>query len=873
MNTFFLSKKGNIILLRWLMILVLGYLVAFGGGTMGSRFKAGFLSLLILSNLFLSFVSAKKFREWRLEYPIVILDTLVISSMIYLSGDLDLYLVFFLTLLIAALGRNLRWSFLIASVSVLFYLVLFLKNRPLVQLWEPSNLIRLPLLYIISVFSSFLAARSNQEETFRQKAERLMRLSQELNSTIDSGKICEILLGFLLEQRIASYAAVFSCEGTPGQLHLKKRRPFRESLRDRRLALAELPASVTESLFQEKKPFYSPHFDGKGVPSGLLANEGTGKPGSLLILPCLVKGKVIALLVLSRKEYEAFPPEAVQDLVPICGQFAAALESARLFTNLGQNAIELNTLINVSKLIGSSLHLREVLTEAMEQIKKVMGVEACSLLLLEEVSGQLVFEVALGGKGEEAKEFRLKRGEGIAGWVAQEGKAVIVSDVRKDPRFFAQVDGKTGFVTRSMIAAPLLYKGRVIGVAEAINKIGEDGFSERELELFLGLCHQIAVALENARLYEKMVELYGTISKEKSKMEAILEGMVEGVVVLDQERHLFLFNQRAKDLFQISTASPDGGVIAENRAWDHFQRTLQTTLSHGLPLNEKIVLEGTEERVFNAKMAPIRDKENSIIGALGVLEDITEMERVSQLKSDFVSHVSHELRTPLTSIKGATDLLKRPEIGELNPKQTRLAQILDAESSHLAELIDDLLVLAKLEGKKVEMKREEVDLTEILTGCAESLKAVVEQKGLKMEQMAPPTLPRIRADKAQMQEVFYNLLGNAIKFTLPGGKITVQIRAVYNDLSDPQSRASLNHIQVSVIDTGIGIPQFHLPHIFEKFYRVDTASSTGTGLGLSICKEIIEAHGGRIWVESEVGKGSQFHFALPPGEPSQRSPA
>ena len=856
------------------MILVLGYLVAFGGGAMPFGLKAGFLSLLTLSNLFLSFVSSKKFQEWRLEYPIVVLDTLVISSMIYLSADLDLYLVFFLTLLIAALGRNLRWSFLIASVSVLFYLILFLKNRSLVSLLEPSNLIRLPLLYIISVFASFLAAGSSEEKTFRQKAEPLMRLSHDLNSTIDSGKICDHLLSFLSEWKIASYAAVFFCGELSSRPFLERRYPFGEDLKNQKFAVAELPADMKKILFQEKKPFHCPHFDDKGAPSGLLANEGQRKPGSLLILPCVVKGKVIALLVLGNKEYEAFPPDSIRDLGLICGQFASALENARLFMNLGQNAVELSTLINVSKLIGSSLHLREVLTEAMEQMKKVMGVEACSLLMLEEESGELVFEVALGEKGEEAKEFRLKRGEGIAGWVAQEGKPAIVSDARRDPRFLAQVDEKTQFVTRSLIAAPLLYKGRVIGVAEAINKIGEGNFSERELELFLGLCHQIAIALENARLYEKMVELYGRISQEKSKMEAILEGMVEGVVVLDQESQVFLFNEKAKGLFQIVKVSPDGGVVAENRAWEHFERALRGTLSQGLPVNEKVVLEGTEQRVFNAKMAPIRDKADSIVGALGVLEDITEMERVNQLKSEFVSHVSHELRTPLTSIKGATDLLRRPEIGELNPKQTRLAQILDAESSHLAELIDDLLVLAKLEGRKVEMKREEVDLTEIATGCAESLKTVAEQKGLKMEQIAPPTPPRIRADKAQMQKVFYNLLGNAIKFTPPGGKIAVKIRAFYNDLPDGQSRASLNHVQVSVIDTGIGIAQPHLPHIFEKFYRVEstsTALTPGTGLGLSICKEIIEAHGGRIWVESTVGKGSQFHFALPPGGPSRRS--
>ncbi len=868
MNTFFLSKKGNIILLRWLMILVLSYLVAFGGGTMGFGFKAGFLSLLILSNLFLSFVSGKKFQEWRLEYAIVVLDTLLISSMIFLSRDFDLYLVFFLTLLTAALGRDLRWSFLISSVSVLLYVILFLKSRSLLDLWEPSNLIRLPLLYVISVFASFLAAGSHQEESYREKTEHLMRLSQDLNSTIDPGKICDCLLAFLSETKMTTYAAILFYKESSSQPFLERRYPFRENLENQRFALAELPADMKEALFQEKKPFHCPHFDGKGAPSGLVANGGK-RLGSLLILPCVVKGKTIVLLVLGNEKYQAFPPEAIQDLVLICGQFASALENARLFTNLGQNAIELNTLINVSKLIGSSLNLKEVLAEAMDQVKKVMGVEACSLLMLEEESGELVFEVALGERGEEVKEFRLKKGEGIAGRVAQEGKPVMVSDAQNDPRFFSQVDEKAHFVTRSLIAAPLLYKGKVIGVAEAINKIGEDGFNEREFELFTVLCHQMAMALENARLYEKMVELFGRISQEKSKMEAILEGMVEGVVVLDQESHIFLFNQRAKELFQIAKVTPDGGVIAENRAWDHFQRVLQGTLSRGLPLNEKIILEeGAEERVFYAKMAPIRDKANSIVGALGVLEDITEMERVNQLKSEFVSHVSHELRTPLTSIKGAAGLLRRPQIGELNPKQARLIQILDAESSHLADLIDDLLVLAKLEAKKVEMKRELEDLAEIVAACTESLKTVAEQKGLKIEQMAPPSLPRILVDRTQIQKVFYNLLGNAIKFTPAGGEITVVIRPVYNDLPDAQSPASLNHIEVDVNDTGIGIPKPDLSRIFEKFHRVDsalTAGIPGTGLGLSICREIIKAHGGRIWVESEVGKGSQFHFALPPG--------
>ncbi|MDH7500768.1 MAG: ATP-binding protein, partial [candidate division NC10 bacterium] len=469
---------------------------------------------------------------------------------------------------------------------------------------------------------------------------------------------------------------------------------------------------------------------------------------------------------------------------------------------------------------------------------------------------------------EEVKQFRLKRGEGIAGWVAQERKPVLTSRVQEDPRFFATVDQMTQFATRSMIAAPLIYKDRVIGVAEAINKIGEGGFSERDLELFLGLCHQIAIAVENARLYEQMVKLFGEISKEKSKMDAILEGMVEGVVVLDEETQHLRLNQRAKEIFQVVESAEDGSLMVKNKSWEYFQHMLHMALRQAISLTEKLAVEGREKRVFQAKIAPIRRGAEEVVAVLGVLEDITEMERINQLKSEFVSHVSHELRTPLTSIKGVCSLLARPQIGELNPKQARLVEIIDAEGSHLTDLIDDLLDLAKLEAKRVEMKREEVNLVEVASDCAESLRTVAGEKGLKIEQAIPPDFPRIRVDRGQLQKVFYNLIGNAIKFTPPGGKITIAAKAVYVASPDGPPQPSPNHVEVSVIDTGIGIPKPHLPRIFEKFYRVENGLSrgtSGTGLGLSICKEIIEAHGGKIWVESEVGKGSRFSFALPLG--------
>jgi PAS domain S-box-containing protein len=721
---------------------------------------------------------------------------------------------------------------------------------------------------VVSVFARLRGRGSKPEEMVLPEIERLMRLSQELNAPLDPTKICESLIAFFSEQRGVSSAAIFLSEEDSTQFHRRSSYPIPPVEDDDgtgTVSLEELPDGLKDCLVREKKPYLGGPGQDRPLPLELWPGD---KALPLLILPCLAKERVVGLLVLGGESRGAFAAEQIRQFTLIAAQFASAVENARLFMSLGQNAVELNALINVSKLVSSSLNVKEVLTEAMEQVKRVMRVEACSLLMLDEQSKELVFEVALGEKGEEVKQFRLKMGEGIAGWVAQEQKPVLVSDARQDSRFFPKVDRKTQFTTRSLIAAPLIYRDRLVGVAEAINKIGDGSFSERDLELFVGLSHQIAIALENARLYEEMVKLYGQISKEKSKMEAMLEGMVEGVVVLDPESQLLLFNQKAKEIFRIEGVGEDGAAVAEEKSWDHFHQLLRMALQRGVPLNEKIIVETPEKRTFHAKMAPIRSKDEEIIGVLGVLEDITEMERVNQLKSEFVSHVSHELRTPLTSIKGASSLLGRVQIGELNAKQSRLVQIIEAESARLAELIDDLLYLARLEAKRIEMKREEINLSEIAAGCAESLKTVADDKGLQIAQSLPPDLPRIRADRGQIQKVFYNLIGNAIKFTPPGGKITVAGRAVYASSGGAAAQPVLNHVEVSIVDTGIGIPKSYLLRIFERFYRVDsgmTAQTPGTGLGLSICKEIIEAHGGRIWVESEVGKGSQFSFALPPG--------
>ncbi len=225
------------------------------------------------------------------------------------------------------------------------------------------------------------------------------------------------------------------------------------------------------------------------------------------------------------------------------------------------------------------------------------------------------------------------------------------------------------------------------------------------------------------------------------------------------------------------------------------------------------------------------------------------------MKSDFVSNVSHELRTPLTAIKGAVDLILREVPGPLNEKQFHYLIRVRSNTQHLAGLINDLLDLSKIEEGKIEFQSTRVSLGGLVHEVVETLRPVAAEKTIEIELTVPETSMLVWADRDKITQVLMNLIGNAIKFTQAEGRVTVSIARNGNEM-----------VQVSVSDTGLGIPQEESQKIFHKFYQVAEGSGTkpkGTGLGLAISKALVELHCGKIWVESQVGRGSTFCFTLP----------
>jgi two-component system phosphate regulon sensor histidine kinase PhoR len=267
---------------------------------------------------------------------------------------------------------------------------------------------------------------------------------------------------------------------------------------------------------------------------------------------------------------------------------------------------------------------------------------------------------------------------------------------------------------------------------------------------------------------------------------------------------------------------------------------------------EAEIVTGTlRQRFFAVTVASVRAAETS--GAVIVLHDITDLRKLERVRRDFVANVSHEFKTPLTAIQGFAETLLAGAIDDPQ-NRVRFLEIILEHSRRLARLTDDLLKLSKMDADRLDLEIRRISVTPFVQSCVETTQRSAAEKDLRMSVNLQESVPDIAADRRRLAEVLQNLLDNAIQYTPSGGQIMVS------------TSANGDEVTFTVSDTGIGIPQADQPRIFERFYRVDVARSRevgGTGLGLSIAKHLVDAHGGRIWVDSEVGQGSQFHFTVP----------
>ncbi|MCK8825044.1 HAMP domain-containing sensor histidine kinase [Fuchsiella alkaliacetigena] len=371
------------------------------------------------------------------------------------------------------------------------------------------------------------------------------------------------------------------------------------------------------------------------------------------------------------------------------------------------------------------------------------------------------------------------------------------------------------------------------------------------------LAYEFNQMTERLKEYEEM-----NVTKliaEKNKSEAIVKSIDSPIIVTDKEHRIVLLNPIAERLFQISEEEVIGKhfleVIKEERI---FQKIEQVAEEEGLKSdNKQEVLKmdfEEQERYYRLMVTPVPGKEERVNRVITLLDDITHLKEIDDLKSDFVSTASHEFRTPLTSMNMGLSLLLEETPGGLNKNQHDLLAAAYEDCQRLIELVDDLLDLSKIESGEIQIEFDDVDLADLVEASVRPLQKQAQEQQIELLKKIPADLPPVKADPNKIVWVLSNLIGNALRYTKGEGQVKVK------------ANQKGKRVYVSVIDTGIGIPEEYHDKIFDKFVRVkgDAAINvSGTGLGLAIVREIVEAHSGKIWVESEVDQGSTFTFTLP----------
>ena len=341
-----------------------------------------------------------------------------------------------------------------------------------------------------------------------------------------------------------------------------------------------------------------------------------------------------------------------------------------------------------------------------------------------------------------------------------------------------------------------------------------------------------------------------TLTDERNRSAAILGSMVEGVAVVSGDERILYCNQAFEQILELPQGSSQGKKLVEGLRQAELVTAVRQVLPGGDEVTGEVEVGTVRRRSFSVTAAPVRAAGAS--SAVLVLHDITELRRLERVRRDFVANVSHEFKTPLTAIQGFAETLLG---GALDDKanRKRFMEIIREHAQRLARLTDDLLKLSRIEAGRLELESRPVSVAALVNGCVETARLKAESKGLRLTVGLPEDLPAVRGDAVQLGEVLQNLIDNALQYTPPGGRI------------DVTAYSNGHEVIFTVADTGIGIPEADLERIFERFYRVDAARSReagGTGLGLSIARHIVDAHGGRIWVESAVGQGSRFRFSI-----------
>jgi GAF domain-containing protein len=576
---------------------------------------------------------------------------------------------------------------------------------------------------------------------------------------------------------------------------------------------------------------------------------------SWLGVPMLVGKRLVGMIALDKHDAGFYTHKHTRLAEAFAAQAAIAIEKSHLFQAEREQRELAEALEEAAAAVSSTLHLDQVLDRILEQVARIVAGDAFNVMLIDDDTARMVrwrgyehlnsddkialFTVSI------TKYPSLQR-------MMQTGEPAVIPDTAADPDWIPLQDSEW---RRSYVAAPIQVKDRTVGFLN-VNGTRPGQFGPADAQRLAAFAHHAATAVENAQLYrelrtraeqleQRVQERTAQLEDQYAQLGAILDSATDGIIVADADGKILQTN-RIAEAWLTQTLSPEDATT--------LRRTVRYLAKQAKQRPEAVVeMTGLD---LEMKAAPISRSGMEETLAVVAVHDVSHLKALERVKSRFVSSVSHELRTPITTIKLYASLLQNtsPEAAEWRKYLDALAQ----EADRQAQLVQDIIQISRIDTGRLEMRPRLASLNELTDETVINHQRLANKRGVELEHHLAEPGPETLVDAGRMMQVLNNLVENATRYTPPGGKVVVS-----TGTHEAEERLWAT---VTVADTGIGIPQEELPHIFERFFRGKVPrqmQSPGTGLGLAIVKAIVELHGGRVMVESQVDVGTTFTIWLP----------
>jgi PAS domain S-box-containing protein len=632
--------------------------------------------------------------------------------------------------------------------------------------------------------------------------------------------------------------------------------------------------------------------------------SGEGDALSYMGVPVKSGDQVLGVLAIrNRERSRAFSLNDDRVLSTVGSQLGAAIQNARLFERIEQAAAQLekqvhsrteelelerdrlDTLYQITAELARTLDMEQLLDRALGMVSKAVGAQDGVIMLSDPATDRLFCRAWLNPdhlRYEADSQTPTHPAEGLATWLIQHSEitdhVIVVNDLHEHKYWDIATDGQTGL--RSALGVILESNEDPMGVMVLLGAT-PGMFTENHLKLLVPAANQVAAAINSADLYqlirdqaERLGKLLRGEQEEAQKHSAIVESIADGVLLADSTGTIVLFNSAAERILQLPREQAIGQPVmrlaglygASAVRWMQMIQDWTESLSISAEeMPESFVSEQIElgDKIVSTQLSPVYIGD-SFLGTVSVFRDVTKDVESDRAKSKFIENVSHEFRTPLTPIKGYTDLLLMGAGGSLSEMQSSFLNVIKDNVDRLTVLVNDVLNIAKIQNRNLLLNMQMIDLSEIIPPVVEqhASRSVNQERQLQVTTYIAPGLPRLRADRESLLKIISNVVDNAFKYTLPGGKIDIAAAVEANG----------QFILITVADTGVGIPLDFRDKAWQRFERYQEHALqldiAGTGLGLPLVKELVELHHGAAWFESEVNQGTTFFIRLPLEQPN-----